>query len=137
MVLTTQRGRESSTGETPRYEIAAPVRYRSGDGEWLDATTVNIGRHALLMRTRQSPPAERTALEIRVALSGGGLGPAAYVACSGHVARTEPWVGPGGAEVEVVLDEFHLRAADPLDTDAAFTKRSRPDARGGERAHRP
>jgi hypothetical protein len=128
--------RDSNPRDARRYEISAPVRYRSGDGAWLEGTTINIGRLGLLMRTRQAPPPESAVLEIRVALSGGSLGRAAYVVCSGHVVRTEPWLAPGDAEVEVALDEFHLRPARP-ETDTATFERSRPDAGGGERAHRP
>jgi hypothetical protein len=105
----------------PRFDLAAAVRYRIGDGAWLDATTVNIGRFGLLMLTRAPALPLDTVMELRVFLTARGNGHGANVACSGRVVRTDPSPGSGEVLTAVTIVEYRFQPAGPVLEDATHS----------------
>jgi hypothetical protein len=93
----------------PRYSIVAPVRFRSGRGEWLDATTVNIGSLGVLVRTG-FPQLLTAPLEMRIDLSHNHTFVGSVVVCRGRVVRTEPSAS-GEVLMAVTIDEFQFQPA--------------------------
>lgn len=93
----------------PRYSIVAPLRFRSGWGEWLDGTTVNIGRLGVLVRTQQ-PSAPPTRLEMRIDLTSNHTLAGSLVLCWGRVVRSEP-SAEGETLMAVTIDDFQLHPA--------------------------
>jgi hypothetical protein len=85
--------------------IAAPVRYRVADGEWLSATVIEIGRLAVVIRTPHCPPPLYTAVELRVALAQADTAPAREIACSGRVVRIGGSSRAGERLVAVAIDD--------------------------------
>lgn len=85
--------------------IAAPVRYRVGNGAWLTATVIEIGRLAVVIRTPHAPPPLYTAVELRVALARGEAAPAREIACSGRVVRIGGSSRAGERLVAVAIDD--------------------------------
>jgi hypothetical protein len=93
----------------PRYSIVAPLRFRTGWGQWLEATTVNISRLGVLVRTER-PSAPSTRLEMRIDLTSNDSLPGALVVCCGHVVRSEPTLG-SETLMAVTIDDFQLQPA--------------------------
>jgi hypothetical protein len=93
----------------PRYAIVAPVRFRSGWGEWLDATTVNIGRLGVLVRTERAA-ALSARVEMRIDLTQNHTFAGSMVVCWGRVVRTE-LSGAGETLMAVTIDDFQLQRA--------------------------
>jgi hypothetical protein len=85
--------------------IAAPVRYRVDNGEWLSATVIEIGRLAVVIRTPHCPPTLYAAVELRVALAGADAAPAREIACSGRVVRIGGSSRAGERLVAVAIDD--------------------------------
>lgn len=108
------RPHEASAGcgesrRAPRYSIVAPVRFRVVGGEWLEGTTINIGRLGVLIRT-ESPPPPSTRLDFRIGLDGDAVA-GAHVAGSGLVLRSDR-VGEGAeALMAITIDDYQLRPA--------------------------
>ena len=93
----------------PRYAIVAPLQFRGGGGEWVDGTTVNMGRLGVLVRaSRPSEPSTR--LEMRIDLTNNHTFPASVVICSGRVVRSET-AQDGETLVAVTIEDFELQPA--------------------------
>jgi len=86
--------------------IAAPVRYRIGDGEWLPATMVEIGRLTVVIRTPHCVPMLSTSIDLRVTVPAceGGSAPREIV-CSGSVVRIGRSSRAGERLVAVAIDD--------------------------------
>lgn len=93
----------------PRYSIVAPVRFRRGGGEWLDATTVNIGSLGVLVRTG-FPQVLTAPLEMQIDLTQNNTFAGSVVLCRGRVVRTEPSAS-GEMLMAVTIDEFQFQPA--------------------------
>jgi hypothetical protein len=93
-----------------RYEIQAPVRFRTACGDWREGTTVNIGRVGVLIRTSDPLPLA-TVMQLRVALATDRAFAGAYVACSGRVVRADPSAVENETLMAVTIDDFQLRPA--------------------------
>jgi hypothetical protein len=99
----------SEVRRAQRYCINAPLRFRHAGGEWLEATTVNMGRLGVLVRTRQ-PSAPSTRLEMRIDLTSEPAIGGSLVVCSGHVVRSQPVAG-GETLMAVTIEHFRLQPA--------------------------
>jgi PilZ domain-containing protein len=95
----------------PRFPIEAPVRFRAGDGEWIEGTTVNISRLGLYLRTSLVPPPPSTIVEIHLALTIPGARGCSHVSCTGRIVRTEPSPVCGETLVAATIDGFRIEPA--------------------------
>lgn len=93
----------------PRFQIAAPVRYRPCAGDWLEATTIDIGRLGLLMRTPYAAQPVSTVLQLRVALTTDDVRPGGHITCCGRVVRVAPGTTAGEVVMAVTIEEFQLQ----------------------------
>jgi len=71
-----------------RFPLHAPVRYRSNDGGWLNATTENISRTGLLLHV-DSILEPNTPIEMIVELPPVQGDTAVKLICHGQIVRTE------------------------------------------------
>src|SRR6478672_11029382 len=85
--------------------IAAPVRYRVDNGEWLPATVIEIGRLAVVIRTPHAAPPLYTPVELRVAITIGEGQRTHEIACSGRVVRIGGSSLAGERLVAVAIDD--------------------------------
>ena len=100
-------GRESR--QAPRYSIVAPLRFRGDWGAWTAATTVNIGRLGVLVRTEQAA-ALASRLEMHIDLTQNHTLAGSVVVCWGRVVRAEP-SSDGEMFMAVTIEDFQLRPA--------------------------
>src|SRR3954453_3634610 len=85
--------------------IAAPVRYRVADGEWLSATVIEIGRLAVGIRMPHCPPPLYAAVELRVAPAQVDTSPPREIAGSGRVGPIGGSSRAGERLVAVAIDD--------------------------------
>src|SRR4051812_35548939 len=85
--------------------IAAPVRYRVADGEWLSATVMESGPLGVVTRMPHCPPPLYAAVELRAALAQVDTAPAREIACSGRVVRISGSSRAGERLVAVAIDD--------------------------------
>lgn len=128
----------------PRFAIEAPARLRTGDGPWFEATTVNISRIGVLLRTAEAPPRPQAAVEIAMSLAVPGSQRVARVTCTGVVTRVVAGGTSGETLVAATIDEFCIEPAisgddivraDPLAEDRRTTTHNEELGDVGKRTH--
>ena len=99
------------TTDTPRahrYELSAPVLYRSvGEGDWHTGQTVNVSRTGLLFTQCRQVPQAAAELEFVLVLPGLGHPGESRVQCQGRVVRRSG--GPSeAATVAVTIESYRF-----------------------------
>ena len=100
----------ADAGRAPRFSLVMRVRIRTGAGEWVEGTTVNIGGTGLLLRSAQAA-ALSSRLEFQVALCATRSWDGPYVACTGCVVRANTLAASAGTEMALSIESFELRPA--------------------------
>ena len=91
-----------------RFDIRAPVLYRTDDGIWHRGTTENISHSGLLLRTEASLTVN-SRIEMIVDLA--SARPSyrhVRVICRGHVVRADAPIAPAGPIVAAAITHYRL-----------------------------